>query len=296
MRGGLKTEEIHEIIRAHNKARQKVANGHQQAQPSASNMREVVWSSELAIIAQRWAEQCINAKDQNRRTSKLPYSLEKNGMPEKPKTFEHVGQNVFHSHSRTNNPSADVTNVVEAWYNEVEKPGFNASNINPFHFNPSVAHYTQLIWADIDLIGCGFVYFQTSDFTYHKHTICNYASGGNIKDGMMYKVGPQCSNCPKGCSITYPGLCSSAVNASLVNENYQLASSIGNPNKTAVLQLDDEIISENKNESKVITEGGGLKYGLLDNDEGTQDIKNSDPLHVSTEKVVLDLVTEKTNK
>lgn len=40
--------------------------GNQAGQPSATNMRKLVYNSELAEIAQRWADQCTFAHDQNR--------------------------------------------------------------------------------------------------------------------------------------------------------------------------------------------------------------------------------------
>merc|ERR1712228_505436 len=51
------------IVRRHNELRQKVAAGleTQGNQPSASNMRKLVWNDELAETAQRFTNQCIVA-------------------------------------------------------------------------------------------------------------------------------------------------------------------------------------------------------------------------------------------
>merc|ERR1719228_2157842 len=49
------------ILTKHNDLRRKVAKGEQKVppqQPSASNMRKLIWNEELAAIAQRWADQC----------------------------------------------------------------------------------------------------------------------------------------------------------------------------------------------------------------------------------------------
>ena len=35
-------------------------------QPAASNMRKLVWNDELAVIAQRWADQCTFEHDESR--------------------------------------------------------------------------------------------------------------------------------------------------------------------------------------------------------------------------------------
>ena len=49
------------LVDKHNELRRKVARGEETSgpQPAASNMRKLVWNDELAVIAQRWADQCI---------------------------------------------------------------------------------------------------------------------------------------------------------------------------------------------------------------------------------------------
>ena len=48
------------LVDKHNELRRKVARGEETngPQPAASNMRKLVWNEELAVIAQRWADQC----------------------------------------------------------------------------------------------------------------------------------------------------------------------------------------------------------------------------------------------
>ena len=58
--------EIKTILNKHNELRAKVANGQQIGQPPAANMKKLKWSSELATIAQRWADQCPGYHDPNR--------------------------------------------------------------------------------------------------------------------------------------------------------------------------------------------------------------------------------------
>lgn len=79
---------------------------------------------------------------------------------------------------------------------------------------PFASQYTQLIWAETYKIGCARVAFQRSDganLTYREHFICNYGPSGNIPGQPVYKIGEPCSECPTGtgCSIEYPGLCTS---------------------------------------------------------------------------------------
>lgn len=56
------------LVDAHNTLRNIVANGDEKrgswgSQPSASNMRAMEWNHELAMVAERWAAQCIYAND-----------------------------------------------------------------------------------------------------------------------------------------------------------------------------------------------------------------------------------------
>ena len=54
------------IVDAHNKVRQMIALGKIPGQPAATNMKEMIWDSELAVIAQRWADQCMPGHDHRR--------------------------------------------------------------------------------------------------------------------------------------------------------------------------------------------------------------------------------------
>ena len=89
------------------------------------------------------------------------------------------------------------------WYNEVVSPGFSPANVNPFVFSYDAGHYTQVVWAETDEIGCGFSYYseQVGPFLAYKAlTVCNYAIGGNDAGKPMYKIGTACSECEAGYS------------------------------------------------------------------------------------------------
>ena len=47
-------------------SRQMIALGQVKGQPAATNMKEMVWDEELAVIAQRWADQCMPGHDHRR--------------------------------------------------------------------------------------------------------------------------------------------------------------------------------------------------------------------------------------
>ena len=59
------------IVDAHNKVRQMIALGKIPGQPAATNMKEMIWDSELAVIAQRWADQCMPGHDHRRNVGEV---------------------------------------------------------------------------------------------------------------------------------------------------------------------------------------------------------------------------------
>ena len=79
-----------------------------------------VWNEELEMIAQRWTDQCKFDHDELR--SKL------DGSP--------AGQNAYLGKSSAEKTKEEVMEglglAVDAWYDEVTDPGFNATDISPF--------------------------------------------------------------------------------------------------------------------------------------------------------------------
>jgi len=196
---GVDNAGIEAIITRHNELRQKVASGSETNgnQPAASNMQKVVWNEEIATIAQRWADQCTFGHDKDRKKCDGTY----------------VGQNAYSGWNSQESTKADVmgglSGAVQSWYDEVIKPGFSNTDIDPFKFSYGAGHYTQVVWAETAEVGCGVVYYK--DGTWYKTlVVCNYAIGGNWNGGSMYKIGTPCANCPSGttCDTKYNALCS----------------------------------------------------------------------------------------
>ena len=184
------------ILDKHNELRGKVAKGQQSDQPGATNMRKVVWSQELETIAQRWADQCTFGHDTTR--------MKLDGTS--------VGQNVYIGYSsaqeQEDSLQSGMAAPAQAWYDEVTDPGFSSSNINPFVFESGAGHYTQVVWAETEEVGCAVVYFLDSSapLDYNNLVVCNYAVAANLVGGSMYNTGTQCTACPTG-YICEDGLC-----------------------------------------------------------------------------------------
>ena len=176
------------ILEKHNELRRKVAQGQQRdpkPQPSASNMRKMVWNEELAATAQRWADQCNFSHDRNRRKLDKTY----------------VGQNAYLGmNSQNENLTTIMSKMdepVQAWYDEVVNNAFDPVDINPFKFDYTTGHYTAVVWAESEELGCGQVVYKEGDW-FKNIVVCNYAMGGNIVGSAMYEEGEPCSNCPSG--------------------------------------------------------------------------------------------------
>jgi len=186
------------IVKVHNELRNKVAMGNETngAQPQAANMRKMVWDDELATIAQRWTDQCKFGHDHLRNLCDGTY----------------VGQNAYWgASSRQMSPYSALgvsEDAVRSWYSEVKSPGFDSSHVSPFVFEHGAGHYTQVVWAESDRVGCGLRYYKDDGWFSHL-VVCNYAVGGNMQGAEMYLPGSPQSKCPDQTypDIDFPGLC-----------------------------------------------------------------------------------------
>merc|ERR1712055_307662 len=192
------------VLAKHNELRRKVAKGEEAGQPGASNMRELVWDEELEAIAQRWADQCTlgHYKD-----PKEPFKNSRALLDGTP-----AGQNLAWSQAsaQLNEDQLMEQNVgaVQGWYDEVSK--FNSAGIDAFSFSRATGHYTQLVWAETDRLGCGTVHYKDdSNGVLTNFVVCNYAVAGNMQGGSMYAQGSACTSCPASTTCV-DSLCQSA--------------------------------------------------------------------------------------
>eukprot|EP00091_Calanus_sinicus_P011298 TRINITY_DN2560_c0_g1_i5.p1 TRINITY_DN2560_c0_g1~~TRINITY_DN2560_c0_g1_i5.p1 ORF type:complete len:410 (-),score=104.86 TRINITY_DN2560_c0_g1_i5:84-1313(-) len=156
-------------------------------------MKQMIWDEELSIIAQRHADQCKFAHDCSdcRKTQRFG-----------------VGQNLYIYKQTLAPPETNWDKAVTDWYEEVTL--FSNKHVEPFKFSSPTGHYTALVWADTDKVGCGATSFKNGRWFSTLYT-CNYGPNGNFINGQMYKQGQACSACNKGeqCSLQFPGLCES---------------------------------------------------------------------------------------
>ena len=94
-----------------------------------------------------------------------------------------VGQNLYIYKQTLKAPANDWTAAVTDWYDEVAL--FRNKDVQPFAFSTATGHYTQVVWADTEELGCGMVYYKGATY-YETLIVCNYAKGGNFQGTFAY--------------------------------------------------------------------------------------------------------------
>ncbi len=138
------------ITAAHNEVRAGVGVG------------PLVWDPDLAAIAQAWAEACV---DQEAPIGLIDHNPGRSdGYP------GYVGENIYASTG-----TASPTDAVAAWASEASDYDYDS---NSCALGAVCGHYTQLVWADSQRVGCGIA--TCSGLTYPSGIVCDYSPGGNI--------------------------------------------------------------------------------------------------------------------
>ncbi|PHH84359.1 hypothetical protein CDD83_2066 [Cordyceps sp. RAO-2017] len=154
------------MLKGHNDAR---------SQHKASPLK---WSPGLAKTAQESAEQCISNHDNH----------------DKEVDGKGFGQNLAWNWDSSLS-EADRVRVgaggVELWYDEKKDFGGLYGVADPvtsgdFH---KFGHFTQMVWADTGLLGCGTHLCQDGKWT----TVCNYQNAGNVDGRFAENVLPSSS-------------------------------------------------------------------------------------------------------
>ncbi|XP_061403131.1 peptidase inhibitor 15 [Lethenteron reissneri] len=153
-------------------------------------MEYMVWDEGLAKMAADWAGQCVWEHGPSR-------------------LMDYVGQNlgVYWGRPRP------LTYHVQSWYDEVawySYPGSGDCDPScPLHCKgPVCTHYTQLVWATTNRIGCAVQFCYNMNVwgnTWEKalYLVCNYSPKGNWMGQVPYRRGRPCSQCPP----SYGGRC-----------------------------------------------------------------------------------------
>ncbi len=137
------------ITQAHNDARADVGVG------------PMVWDPDLALVAQTWAEKCIDNEN--------PIGLIDHNAGRSDTYPGYVGENIYGS-------SGGATGVAAAGLWIAEKPDYDYAT-NTCAQGKVCGHYTQVVWAASVRLGCGI--YTCPGVQYGSAVVCNYSPGGN---------------------------------------------------------------------------------------------------------------------
>ncbi|XP_062587657.1 GLIPR1-like protein 1 [Saccostrea cucullata] len=162
-----------DLLQAHNEMRI--------SEKGAADMKMMKWSKELADVAQKWANTCREGHNPRRKS----------------RYFRNLGENIYRSTNR-----ASARDVIRSWYSEKSQYNFYSN-----HCSGVCGHYTQVVWADSEYLGCGVAYCRNlfrgrGGYNY----VCNYGPAGNWIGRKPFTPGKQCSRCQRGYGC-YKGLC-----------------------------------------------------------------------------------------
>jgi uncharacterized protein YkwD len=137
------------MLAAHNAARAAV-------NPAPSTpLPAMTWDATVATAAQSWADQC---------------------------NFSHntggYGQNLYASTARSASAAPTPQSVVDSWVSEVAYYDYATNSCTDV-----CGHYTQVVWRNSTLLGCGITYCTTgspfsSSATWY-NVVCDYSPAGN---------------------------------------------------------------------------------------------------------------------
>ena len=160
---GLTEQEKKDIVDEHNSLRSRLSMGYT-GHPTAANMQELQWDEELAVLAQRHADQCRFVHDCSdcRRVSRF-----------------RVGQNLLRDKSlSTQRP--DWRFSIKSWFREIENYP-NLDNSARYRWCYTVllviviqcscyiryvagtGHFVQISWATTALVGCGHITYRNTE-------------------------------------------------------------------------------------------------------------------------------------
>lgn len=175
------------IVNMHNDLRNKVATQQTilgKSLPGAGNMIQMYWSETLAQKAQDWANQCNNSHA----------SAEFRKMPQ----FQ-AGDNISIQHWQNGTPKMDWKVAINKWSSQINQ--FNGKNAYKYKpAGPESGDFTQMIWADTFLMGCGYAVFKAKfPQALSNIYVCFYGPAGDRPNMPMYRppVNNAC-NCYKG--------------------------------------------------------------------------------------------------
>ena len=185
-------DEIQQILERINTVRRN-------ANPTGSNLREVMWSECLANISARYLMECSNFGEQNQ--EREAQAREAGCVT----SDVSVGETRF-------NDATDSANPVDAWASENSSYNFEMNTCQG-----ECSNYLQLVNAETFLVGCANLNEFEECGREGESTVCNYAFApdGNAP----YQAGEACADCEGDFSGCNEGLCVGTPATTVVTTN-----------------------------------------------------------------------------
>ncbi|GJQ78730.1 hypothetical protein Trydic_g2764 [Trypoxylus dichotomus] len=160
---GVPAKDVDVIVKEHNRYRQAIMDGKVPGQPRGAGLKYLRWDEKLAETAQEVADRCIfehfTVVDERWRNK--------------------VGQNLYQKEKFLfSEQNYNWTRAIERWFLEHKKYRYGRIGLD----YTRTGHYTQMIWAITELIGCGFASYDTdedSDYEIVELYVCHYGPSGN---------------------------------------------------------------------------------------------------------------------
>ena len=177
---------IEYILELHNEVRSKIARG-KCDQPIAGCMKPLQWDPELARVAQKWSDQCVDVDyqgDLKRKDPKLFHDLHGNRKIEKYSNWQGTGQNVARDISKGEAGKFDAHRLIGHWFDQILF--FDPEGVKSFgtgnQCSHGVGYYTQLVWQDTTHVGCGWTQFRYRGFPnyFENFLVCNYGENKKL--------------------------------------------------------------------------------------------------------------------
>lgn len=183
--------DIAALVQAHNEVRQRVAQAETVRLGGTVSIPPVSWDASLATTAQQWADLLIAQAP-----PKICHRCGDN--PCDPPLIANqcvpgMGENLFMVWS-TGAPDISGATAVKSWADEEQFYNYDLNTCAP---NEQCGHYTQIVWADTQRVGCGRA-GRPADGRNYVIWACNYGPPGNIRGQKPYTATPGGGGTPGG--------------------------------------------------------------------------------------------------
>ena len=188
--GSLGTEARRYILCRMNEIRSQVAlgtieddDGSDGGWPVATNMQRMQWDENLAAVAQNYAEECNFGHNSDRNADYAALTGLSSPM---------VGENIAARWSSRATDSAEALAAVETafagWNGESSL--WHYDTINDASWAAGIGHFTQHVWAETTLVGCGQAWCIDNGWNM-VFTVCNFYTAGNWTSYHPYTSGSE---------------------------------------------------------------------------------------------------------